>query len=259
MAGNHEKRMLSSLTNALRILRSYSLDKPSQGITELAASLKLGKSTVHRLVSTLSHEGFLVKDAETQKYRLGFSVLALSGVVTSTLDVYHESLPVVRKLVDTVGETAHIGILEGSDVIYIMKIECNHHVRFLTHVGRRNPLYCTSSGKVLLAHKELPFIQKVIENGLVKHTANTITDPAQLLQHLQKVKKDGCATSYEELLEGVHSIAAPIRDYTGQVVAAITLVGPKQRMPRSKVPFLIKKVKEAGQEISEKLGYYKRQ
>lgn len=259
MAANHEKRMLSSLSNALRILRSYSLEKPSQGITEIASSLHLGKSTVHRLVSTLSNEGFLVKDPETQKYRLGYSVLALSGVITSTLDIYTESLPVVRKLVDLVGETAHIGIMDGHEVIYVMKIECNHHVRFLTHVGRRNPLHCTSSGKVLLAHKDQAFIEKFMENGLARYSSNTITDAATLRRHLQKIKDDGYATSYEELLEGVHSIAAPIRDYTGQVTAAITIVGPKQRMTRSKVPFLVKKVREASFEISEKLGYYRRQ
>ncbi|GAA4707578.1 IclR family transcriptional regulator [Brevibacillus fulvus] len=258
MAANEEKRMLSSLSNALRILRSYSLEKPSQGITEIAASLQLGKSTVHRLVSTLVSEGFLVKDEKTKKYRLGYSVLALSGVITSTLDIYTESLPIIRKLVDHVGETAHIAILDGCEVIYVMKIECNHHVRFLTHVGRRNPLHCTSSGKVLLAHQEPAFFDRLLQKGLVKHSHNTITDPVALREHLQKIKENGYATSYEELLEGVHSIAAPIRDYTGQVIAAVTIVGPKQRLTRAKIPFLVKKVKEASREISEKMGYYRR-
>lgn len=253
-----DKRMLSSLSNALRILRSYSMDKPSQGITEMSSSLQLGKSTVHRLVSTLSNEGFLVKDSETQKYRLGYSVLALSGVITSSLDIYTESLPIVRRLVDSVGETAHIAILDGEEVIYVMKIECNHLVRFLTHVGRRNPLYCTSSGKVLLAYKEAAFIERIIDQGLIKHSSTTLTDPDVLRQHLHKIKQDGYATSYEELSEGVHSVAAPIRDYTGQVTAAITIVGPKQRMVRSKIPFFVKKVRDASQEISEKLGYYRR-
>ncbi|BCJ88217.1 IclR family transcriptional regulator [Effusibacillus dendaii] len=257
MPEKNEQRMLSSLSNALRILRSYSMDKPSQGITEIAVAQNLGKSTVHRLVSTLVKEGFLVKESETHKYRLGYSVLALSGVIFSTLDIYNEALPVVRKLVDTVDETAHIGILDGNELIYIMKIECTHHVRFLTHVGKRNPLYCTSSGKVLLAHQEPDFIKQIIENGLVKHTPNTLTNPNLLHQELAKIKTQGYATSFEELLEGVHSLAAPIRDYTGQVVAALTLVGPKQRMGRSKVAYLSKKVIEACQEISQNLGFYR--
>jgi IclR family KDG regulon transcriptional repressor len=252
------KRLLSSLHNALLILRSYTLDNPSQGITEIAQSLQMGKSTVHRIVSTLAEEGFLVKDPETQKYRLGYSVLALCGVVTANLDIYNESLPIVRKLVDTVGETAHIGILEGMDVIYLLKVECNHYVRFLTHVGRRNPLHCTSSGKVLLAHKEPSFIQNYLSSGLKAYTANTIHHPDQLLKELAAIKKQGYATSYEELLEGVHSVAAPVYDYSGQVVAAVTVVGPKQRMGSTKTSFFVKHVMEASNAISRCLGYYKK-
>jgi IclR family KDG regulon transcriptional repressor len=251
-----KKRLLSSLHNALLILRSYTLDRPEQGITEIAQSLQMGKSTVHRIVSTLAEEGFLTKDPETQKYKLGYSVLALCGVVTANLDIYNESLPIVRKLVDTVGETAHIGILEGTDVIYLLKVECNHYVRFLTHVGRRNPLHCTSSGKVLLAHKDPSFIENYLSRGLKAYTANTIHTPDRLLKELAAIKKQGYATSYEELLEGVHSVAAPVYDYTGQVVAAVTVVGPKQRMGHSKTSFFVKHVVEASNTISRNLGYY---
>lgn len=256
MSEKGQTHQLSSLQNALRILRSYSLDRPSQGITEISNSLKMGKSTVHRLVATLANEGFLVKDAETRKYRLGYSVLALYGVVTSNLDIYNESLPTVRNLVDKVSETAHIGVLDERNVIYLLKVECNHYVRFLTHVGRRNPLHCTSSGKVMLAHKDPQFVQHYMENDLQKFTDTTITDSSALKEELARIKKQGYATSFEELLEGVNSIAAPIRDYSGHVVAAVTVVGPRQRMGRSKTNFFAKHVMEASAEISEKLGYY---
>ncbi|MEX2462595.1 MAG: IclR family transcriptional regulator [Paenibacillaceae bacterium] len=257
MKENSQPRQLSSLQNALHILRSYSLDNPSQGITEIANSLKLGKSTVHRLVATLAHEGFLVKDSETRKYRLGYSVLALYGIVTFNLDVYNESLPIVRNLVDKVSETVHIGVLDDQDVIYLLKVECKHLVRFLTHVGRRNPLHCTSSGKVLLAYKEPLFIQSYIENEMQRYTENTLTDPKVLQKELEQIKKQGYATSFEELSAGVNSVAAPIRDYTGQVIAAITVVSPKQRMDRSKTPFFTKHIVEASIEISRKLGFYR--
>lgn len=255
---NNEKRLLSSLQNALHILRSYSLDNPLQGITDISNNLGLGKSTVHRLVTTLANEGFLVKDKETQKYRLGYSVLALSGVVTSNLDIYNESLPIVRALVNKVDETAHIGVLDDHHIIYLLKVECNHLVRFLTHVGRRNPLHCTSSGKVMLAYQSPEYIENYINNGLKRFTKSTITDPKLLLKTLEEIRENGYATSYEELLEGVHSVAAPIRDYTGRVVSAITAVGPKQRITLAKIPFFAKHVMEAGHEISMKMGYLKR-
>jgi DNA-binding IclR family transcriptional regulator len=124
-------------------------------------------------------------------------------------------------------------------------------------VGRKNPLHCTSSGKVLLAYQKPEFIDSYIEKGLKKYTDSTISDPDKLYAELQKIKKQGYAASYGELLEGVHSIAAPIRDYTGQVTAAVTVVGPKQRIVQSKISSIAKHVKEAGNEISKKLGYYK--
>ncbi|KIL35746.1 IclR family transcriptional regulator [Cohnella kolymensis] len=257
-AEKSEKRLLSSLQNALQILRSYTLDNPLQGITDISNNLGLGKSTVHRLVTTLAEEGFLIKDKETQKYRLGYSVLALSGVVTSNLDIYNESLPVVRNLVNKVDETAHIGVLDDGHIIYLLKVECNHLVRFLTHVGRRNPLHCTSSGKVMLAHQTPEYINDYIENGLKGYTKSTITNPRLLNKTLEEIREKGYATSYEELLEGVHSVAAPIRDYTGKVISSITTVGPKQRITLSKIPFFAKNVMEAANEISMKMGYMKR-
>ncbi len=257
MSDNTNKHLLSSLHNALRILRSYTMENPVQGITEISQSLNLGKSSVYRIVSTLAEEGFLAKDHETQKYRLGYSVLALCGVVTANLDIYNESLPTVRKLVETVGETAHIGILEGSHVTYLLKVECNHYVRFLTHVGRRNPLHCTSSGKVLLSYQSPSFIRNYIDQGLKSYTKDTIHDEHALMKEITRIKKAEYATSYGELLDGVHSVAAPIHDYTGQVIAAVTVVGPKQRMGPAKIPFFAKQVVEAGKEISEKLGYIK--
>src|SRR5699024_700459 len=153
-----------------------------------------------------------------------------SGIVNNNTDIYKESQPVLNKLVETCGETAHISILDNHEVIYLHKVECNHPVRFLTHVGKRNPLYCTSAGKILLAYTDKEVVEAVIENGLKKFTKNTITDPNKLREHLKEIKRNGYAYSFEELSEGVNSIATPIYDYTGKVVSALSVVGPKQRI-----------------------------
>lgn len=162
---NHGENYLSSVKNALRILKCFTMDKPERKVSELSQSLGLNKSTVSRTLSTLASEGFVYKDPETQKYRLGLSILTLSGIVNSNIDVYRESQPILVNLVDTLGETAHISVLDQLEVIYLSKVECNHPVRFLTHVGRRNPLYCTSSGKVLLAYSNERLLEKVVEKG----------------------------------------------------------------------------------------------
>jgi IclR family transcriptional regulator, KDG regulon repressor len=248
--------LLSSVKNALRLLRSFSIAEPEKKVTELASSLGLGKSTVSRLLTTLASEGFVAKNPETQKYRLGLSILNLNTIVTSNLEINRESQPILQKLVNEIGETAQIAVSEDMGVVYLTRVDCKHPVQILTHIGRRNPLHCTSSGKVILAHRKEEVIERYIENGLQKYTGNTITDPDDFRTTLKTIKEQGYSISIEELLEGVASVAAPIRDYTGKVVYAITITGPIHRMnPHNHS--IINKVKNAAREISENLGYFK--
>lgn len=252
---DNKDNLLSSVKNALLILKSFSMDEPEKKISDLAASLGLNKSTVSRTMATLASEGFVYKDPETKKYRLGMTIITLGGIINNNMDVYRESQPILSKLVHEIDETAHISVLDHTDVIYIQKMECNHYVRALTHVGKRNPSYCTSSGKVLLAHADESLVEAVINSGLNKFTNTTITDPDKLREQLKKIREDGFAYSLAEFNEGVHSVAAPIYDYTGKVIAALTVVGPMQRIQQSKIRPLAKKVIEASMEISDRMGY----
>lgn len=252
------KTQLSSVGNALRILKSFSTYEPVRKVSELAEDLGLAKSTVSRLVTTLVSEGFLAKDDHSRGYRLGLSVLTLGGIVTNNLEIYKEAAPVLSKLVNSTGETAHLAILDGIDTIYIHKEECHHPVRILTHIGRKNPSYCTSTGKVLLAFNEEHLVEETIKQGLHRFTPNTITDPTVLKTELAQVRKQNYAVSTEELTEGTKSIAAPIRDHRGKVVCAINIVGPIQRMNDYHIPEMAKRVIEAGNEASNRLGYDER-
>ncbi|MCM3741228.1 IclR family transcriptional regulator [Oceanobacillus luteolus] len=254
---NKNPQILSSVSNALRILKSFSTFKPTLKVSELSESLGLAKSTISRLLSTLAHEGFVVKDKKTGAYRLGISVLTLGGIVTNELEIHNEASPVMHKLVSETGETAHLAVLDGLSTIYIHKEECNHPVRILTHLGRKNPAYCTSSGKVLLAYDEKKLVEEIIRQGLKKYTANSISEPEKLLEELRVIRERGYAISTEELTEGTRSVAAPIKDYTGKVVASINVVGPIQRMKDYKIPEIARKVMRAGEEASERMGYDK--
>ena len=245
--GNTEKKdyTLSSVKNALKILKSFSMDEPEKKITELATNLGLGKSTVSRLMSTLASEGFVEKNPENQRYRLGLSILSLASVCTSNFEIHKEAMPVLHQLVEKTGETAHLAILDGLDVIYLHKVESKHHVRAFTHIGKRNPAHCTSSGKILLAYKGEHLIEKTIQQGLKQYTKHTITDPKELRKSLDEVRTLGYSISSEELAEGVVSIASPVRDYTGQVIASVNIVGPIQRLNDHTITNHIKKVVDA--------------
>lgn len=252
-----ETYMLSSVKNALRLLQCFTIDEPEQKVTDLAQSLGLAKSTVSRLLSTLASEGFVTKNPETKKYRLGLSILNLNTIITSNLEITRESLPILKDLVKEIEETAHIAVLEEAQVVYLNRVECKQHVQILSHVGRRNPLHCTSSGKVILAYQKETFIENYIEKGLVAFTDETIIEPIILREQLKKIKDQGYSISSEELREGVTSIAAPIFDYTGKVNYSLSVIGPIHRMNPYN-PVLIKKVKQAAAKISESLGYWKK-
>jgi len=251
----NDQSHLSSVKNALRILRSFTMDEPEKKISDLSIELGLNKSTVSRTMATLASEGFVYKDPETKKYRLGLTLLSLSGIINTNMDLHVESQPVLYKLVENLGETAHISVMDNLEVMYLHKVECNHPVRFLTHVGKRNPAYCTSSGKVLLAFSNEETIEKVINKGLQQYTRNTITNPQKLRDHLKKIREEGFAYSIDEFLEGVNSVAAPVFNYKGNVIAAITVVGPKQRVQPHKINNFAKKVINAGLEVSSRMGY----
>lgn len=251
-------QLLSSVTNALRILRSFTIEEPERGIRELAKSLSLSKSSVQRLMTTLAHEGFVTKDADTQKYRLGVSVLSLGTVVMNHLEIHREALPHLEKLVEKTEETAHIGILEGTKVVYLHKIETRQPIRIFTEIGKRNPSYCTGCGKAILAFQHEQLIEQVIEEGLHPYTSKTITDPHAFKQNLKEIRQNGYAVSVEELGEDIISVGAPIRDYMGNVFAGVSLVGPSYRMKQKGIATYAKEVMKVGLEISEKLGYRRR-
>ncbi|GAK05537.1 transcriptional regulator, IclR family [Geomicrobium sp. JCM 19037] len=248
---------LSSVRNALRIMHCFSMDEPELKLTDISKRLNLGKSTVSRMMATLQQEGFIEKNPDNQRFRLGLSILSLASVCTSTYDIHQEAGPVLHELTERTQETSHLAILDQHEVIYLQKVESKHQVRAFTHIGKRNPAYCTSSGKILLAYHdhEERLLQAVEGDGFVAHTKNTITTVDELRDELRDVRAKGYAISLEELSEGVATIAAPIRDYTGKVIASVNLIGPVQRVNQYTIHTHTRRVVDAGKQISRKLGF----
>lgn len=250
---NKKTSVLQSVQNGLRILQLFTSENPVWGITEMANKLQLNKTTVSRLVADLVAEGFLQK--EQRKYSLGFSLLSMSGVITSHLEIHRESKDILKKLVADLGETAHIAVIEGKEITYVHKIDCRNPVRLLSSIGKKNPISCTSAGKVLLAFENNEIIDSVIENGLPRMGPNSPTDPAQLRDQLIQIKEQGYSICIDEMHENAVSIAAPVRDYTGEIVAAVSVVGTKERIHDQKINTFTEAIIEAAHEISIRLGY----
>jgi IclR family transcriptional regulator, KDG regulon repressor len=246
---------LSSVANAIRLIKAFSEDEYEMGITALASRLRLAKSTVHRLATTLLEYDMLEQNRETGKYRLGLALFELGTLVRRKMDAATESREEMHSLVEATGETAQLGVLDHVSVLYIRIFESRQAVRMSSSVGSRAPAHCTSVGKVLLAHQPAEVVREIADRGLERYTDHTITSAEALLEELASIRARGYAIDDEEFEVGLRGIAAPIRDHTGQVTAAISIAAPVQRMSKKTLQTSVPAVVSTAEAISRRLGY----
>jgi len=246
---------LSSVANAIRLTKAFSEHEYEMGISALAGRLGLAKSTVHRLATTLVEYDILEQNRESGKYRLGLALFELGTLVRRKMDAVSESRQQMSALLEMTGETVQLAVLDHQSVLYIRILESRQQVRMSSTVGARAPAHCTSVGKALLAFQPQEAVSQVIENGLRRFTANTITDPTVLQDELSSIRTKGYAIDDEESEMGLRCVAAPIRDHTGLVSAAISVSAPVQRMTKKNMQTTVPTVMAAADAISRRLGY----
>jgi IclR family pca regulon transcriptional regulator len=220
-----------SLERGLAILASFSPDRATRGINELAHELGLTRSTTHRYVATLAALKYLEQDAPTRKYRLGPRVLDLGFSMLGSMELREIAGPHLQRLTETTGHTSNLAIRDDTDVILIDRVRGRpgryHHLEFTLHVGSRIPSYCSATGKALLAFLPPPDLDRLLDRiDLVHRGPRTLTDKKSLLIELEHVRRTGIATNDEELESALRSIAAPVRARSGQVVAAVNVAIP---------------------------------
>lgn len=256
MTATHEDSgaRLSSVTSALRLLKAFSAEEPELGITELGRRLQVAKSTAHRLASTLVAEGFLEQNAADGRYRLGLSLFALGTLVRRRMDVTREAKPYLDQLRDQTNETVHLAVLDGSNIVYLFNIESRQAIRMHSYLGVHMPAFCTSEGRALLAFSPPAVVARVLREQLAPRTSHTVTDAKRLRVLLDQVRRDGHALDDEESECGMRSIAAPVFDASGAVVAAVGMGGPVQRLTRKALRAFTPLVIETATVITARLG-----
>ncbi|MFG1990783.1 IclR family transcriptional regulator [Actinoplanes sp. NPDC048988] len=217
-----------SLERGLRILTEFAENGPVLGIADLAREVGLNRSTTHRYVATLAGLGFLQQDPDTRKYSLGPRVADLGFAAISSMEITGVAASYLQDLSDETGYAASMAVLDGADIVYVERRRSRRqtgvHVDLNLHVGSRLPAYCTAMGKVLLAYREPAALRPLLDRmDLVRRGPKTITVREQLAGALAAVRRGGLAVNDEELAPGLRSIAAPLRDRSGQVVAAINI------------------------------------
>jgi IclR family KDG regulon transcriptional repressor len=247
---------LSTVRNAARLLKVFRSREADLGVSELARRLGLGKSTVHRLLSTLAAEGLIEQNPRTGGYRLGIVMFELGEAVRVHMDLHAAAGPVLTELRAQTGESSQVGVLDGHEVVYVDRLESAHSLRLFTETGRRVPVHCTSSGKVLLAYLPEARRQAVLRAApFAALTPHTITSRAQFEAELDRVRRRGWAEAVNEREIGVASIAAPVRDVTGEVVAAVSIGVPLARCSVMALRRLAPVIMEAAEAASRRLGW----
>ena len=201
---------LSTVRNAARLLKVFRSREADLGVSELARRLGLGKSTVHRMLTTLVAEGLIEQDPRTGGYRLGIVMFELGQAVRVHMDLHAAVGQVLGELRAQTGESSQVGVLDGHEVVYVDRLESAHSLRLFTETGRRVPVHCTSSGKVLLAYLPEARRHAVLRTApLTALTPHTITSREQLVAELARVRQRGWAEAINEREIGIASIAAP--------------------------------------------------
>jgi DNA-binding IclR family transcriptional regulator len=249
------KGLIGSLQHGLQILDMFERERPEIGIGEMAEQLGLHRSTTSRLAATLAAAGYLQPAGEPGRYRLSGRLAALGELAASGADVRRTALPYLRDLVQGLGETGHLGVLEGTEAVTIGVVDGWQTVRMHSWVGKRSPAHCSSMGKALLAG--LPAAELAARypgRRLEARTDRTITDTRELTTHLAEVRNHGYAVDRQELEPHLCCVAGPVFDRTGTVVASISVSGPDSRIDDTTIPAIAAAVCRTASEISARLG-----
>jgi len=250
---NYPIKVLNKTFSILEVLLQHD---PAMNMTEISEKLGFYPSTTHRILDTLKYWGYVEQDSHTQKYRLGLKVLELGMAKLYQMDLVREASPYLKELVNQCNETVHLGVQEEGEVLYLAKKESSQTIRMISYVGKRAPLHCTALGKVLLAHLSTEERKKTLgKKVLCRLTEKTITDKEELEKELSKVREQGFAIDREENEKDVCCIAAPIRNYQGEVIAALSISSPIFRLNKNKQNDLEKALIGASEKISKRLGY----
>lgn len=220
------------------------------GATELGKRLRLSKSTVHRLLCVLEQHRYVERDLASARYRLGMKILELNGFGLPSTELLHSARPCVEQLASETGEAAHLGILRGEEVLSVLHASGESEVQAKSTVGRRSPFHCTSLGKAILAFH--PAADELIaSHRFLTYTSKTIRSSSDFRSELLNVRRRGVAIDNEEFQNGLRCIGAPVRNSSGEAVAAISIAGPLSRITADRSRELARCVLVAAKSLSQ--------
>ncbi|MFA6845986.1 MAG: IclR family transcriptional regulator [Sphaerochaetaceae bacterium] len=252
---DNEKLQTSGVVRTIAILETLAHCQ-SSNLESLSKQTKLPKATLLRFLNTLTGLGYVYRDPADQ-YCLTLKMFSMGSHGLEHIDLINMAQPVAQRLCDTLGETVHMGILEDNNhAVYVLKKESSYTIRMYSRVGKSIPLYCTGIGKVLLADMSDSQIDDYLQaTNLKPFTPHTIRDGKTLKDELELVRSRGWATDEEEHEMGTLCISAPIQDYTGRTIAAMSVSWPLFRFNRPEQEKITKAITKECESLSKLLGF----
>jgi len=253
--GPQRASVSSTVAKAIGILDILA-SKAEDGISlaELSALIGMPKSSTHRYLATLQELG-LAERKNGDRFSLGVKVIELAGAFLAKSDLRNETQEVLKDLAERSGETIHLAVPSGTEVVYIAKVESTHALGMFSHIGARLPMHCTALGKAILAFSKADQLELVLSQPLIRRTPNSITSPNALKEELDLIHGRGFAIDNEENELGIRCVGAPIIDYTATPIAAISISAPRERMAQERCLELGALVCEATQMVSRYRGF----
>ncbi len=250
---------VQALERALDILDCFSFQNRELSLSDVVQCTGLNKTTAKRLISNLESRGYVRQNPQTKTFQLGMRLFELGGIVFSSFSLRRAAALPMSKLQNDTGATVLLGVRLDDQLVYIDKREGNGMLRISSDIGWRRPLHYGMLGMVLMANLGRKDVSRILtEQPLQSHTPLSITDQDAFSLRLEKIRDQGYVLEKEEAVEGVMGIAAPIRDYTRQVAAALGIALPLgQRNLTEDLDRIVNLVKKTCETISSDLGYLK--
>jgi DNA-binding IclR family transcriptional regulator len=254
--GVSDESYSTAVERALAILEAVSQREAGLTNSEISRKLEIPKSSASYILRALEARGYLRRERGTGKYHLGLKVLSLARGVGGEADLKQAALPVLKRLVERTGLTAHLAVLDQAEAVYVEKVESPGFIQMDTRVGKRMELHSTGVGKSLIAHLPAADVEALIKGrSLKRKTPKTIVSHAGLLKELEKVRERGYAIDDEENSLGARCLAAPVFDGFGKVIAAVGVSGTIAQIDRASIRRTVERVREAAREISKQIGH----
>ena len=245
---------VSSLDKALTILEVLA-NNPDSGVTEVAQRSNSTKSQVFRLLYTLEQRGYVRKDPATRTYTLGYRALYLGDKTRQQTNLIQVAQPILDELAHECQENVHLIIRDGVTSVCVALRQSSQPLRLYAQVGRRGPLHAGGGSTLLLAYAPDDLREHVLASDLEAFTPVTERDPARLRIVLERIREQGYHEAKDDLDEGAFSIAAPIRDHQGRVVAALSVAGPASRLSDERRTLHRRAVVQYADKVSQALGW----